>query len=151
LLPCPDISTRSGQILQLAPGFLHSECTAMRHLVLRGLVELCKTPVMAKRTKSLLPSLIELLKDADTEVVEKTLSVLSKVLLAMDIQIPSNIALQLAERLRPLFDNESRNVRVLSIRVFGDVMMLVEQEGRKALKAEVHQSLILLVCHLHDK
>lgn len=53
----------------------------------------------------LLQHLIGLLQDADSEVVGMTLFVLRKVLLARDIPIASPIALQLAERLRPLFDN----------------------------------------------
>lgn len=146
----------------------------------------------------LLRKVIELLQDADGEVVGRTLSVLSKMLLAKDIPIASPTALQLAEMLCPLFDNvrlcacppplpssgccqetlcpvdfqtraqlgleqlvlrscplpfhqESSYVQLLSIHLFQDVMEFVAEVGKKLLKTHVHQSLLPLLCHLHDE
>ena len=144
----------------------------------------------------LLRSLIELPQDEDDEVVEMTLSVLHKVLLATGIPTASHITLQLAERLRPLFDNvrlcappttsagccqetlcpvdfqtraqvgleqpvmrscplpfhqDANNVRLLSIHLFRHVMELVVDVGKQPLKTHVQQSLLPLLCHLHDE
>ncbi|KAK4817757.1 hypothetical protein QYF61_026980 [Mycteria americana] len=151
LLACPDIRRQSDCILQFFPRYLWSECRVMHRLVLRGLIALCTTPSMAKRMRFLLQSLIKLLQDEDDEVVEMTLSVLRKVLLATDIPIASRVTLRLAERLRPLFDNDANNVRLLSIQLFQDVMQFVMDVGKQPLKTHVQQSLIPLLCHLHDE
>ncbi|KFQ97844.1 hypothetical protein Y956_11983, partial [Nipponia nippon] len=151
LLACPDIRGWANGILKLVPRYLQSECRVMRRLVLRGLIALCKRHFMAKRMQFLLPSLIELLQDADGEVVEMTLYVVSKVLLDGDIPIASPIALQLAERLRPHFDNDVDYVQLLSMYLFQGVMESVEEAGKEPLKTRVHQSLLPLLCHLHDE
>ncbi|XP_075611851.1 maestro heat-like repeat-containing protein family member 7 [Balearica regulorum gibbericeps] len=99
----------------------------------------------------LLPRFTELLQDADGEVVRMTLSVLRRMLLTIDIPIASPIALPLAEALRPLFDNESSYVQLLSIRLFRNVMEFVSEAGKKPLEAHVQQSLLPLLYHLHDE
>ncbi|NXC25175.1 MROH5 protein, partial [Campylorhamphus procurvoides] len=138
-------------ILQLLSTHLQSDCKEMRRLVLRGLLTLCKNPLKAKRMHNLTESLMELLKDADGELVGLTLSVLSKVLLEKDIPIAITIALHLAEALLPLFDKDTTQVRLLSIHLFGDVIVYVEKEEKKHLKTYVHQSLLPLFYHLHDE
>lgn len=64
---------------------------------------LCST--QARRLQSFPESLMEVLKDADGELVGLTLSVLSKVLLDSNVAIATPVALQLAEALRPFFDS----------------------------------------------
>ncbi|KAM9630229.1 maestro heat-like repeat-containing protein family member 7 isoform 2-T3 [Morphnus guianensis] len=151
LLVCPNVRRWGDRILQLVPTYLQSKCRLMHRLVLRGLLALCKTPLMVRRMRPLLQRLIELLTDADGEVVGMTLSVLSKVLWATGIPVASPITLQLAERLQPLFDSDANHVQLLSMHLFRDVMELVAEEGKKPLKQHVHQSLIPLLCHLHDE
>ncbi|XP_069636623.1 maestro heat-like repeat-containing protein family member 6 [Haliaeetus albicilla] len=89
--------------------------------------------------------------DADGEVVGMSLSVLSKVLWATGIPTASPITLQLADRLRPLFDSDTNHVQLLSMHLFRDVMEFVVEKGKKPLKQHVHRSLIPLLCHLHDE
>ncbi|KGL98389.1 hypothetical protein N301_14354, partial [Charadrius vociferus] len=154
LLACPGISVWAEHNLQLAPRYLWSEHGVMHGLVLRGLIALihdalCST--QAKRIWFLLQKVIELLQDADGEVVGVTLSVLSKMLLAKDMPIASPIALQLAEMLRPLFDNESSYMQLLSMHLFQGVMEFVAEAGKKLLKTHVHQSLLPLLCHLYNE
>ncbi|KFQ60019.1 hypothetical protein N334_02939, partial [Pelecanus crispus] len=151
LLACPDISGWGDRILNLIPRYLKSECRVMHHLVLRGLITLCRRPFMAKRMQFLLQSLIELLQDAEGEVLRMTLSVISKVLLATDIPTANPIALQLAEKLWPLFDNKANDVQLLSIHLFGDVTEFVVKVGKQPLKTHIHQSLLPLFYHLHDE
>ncbi|XP_074885287.1 maestro heat-like repeat-containing protein family member 7 [Buteo buteo] len=151
LLVYPNVRRWGDNILQLVPTYLQSKCRVMRRLVLRGLLALCKTPLMARRMQPLLQRLIDLLMDADGEVVGMSLSVLSKVLRATGIPIGSPITLQLADRLRPLFDSDTNHVQLLSMHLFRDVMEFVVEEGKKPLKQHVHRSLIPLLCHLHDE
>ncbi|XP_071437668.1 maestro heat-like repeat-containing protein family member 7 [Pithys albifrons albifrons] len=138
-------------ILQLLISHLQTDCKEMRLLVLRGLLTLCKSPLKVKRMHSLTESLMELLKDTDGELVELTLSVLSKVLLDKDVPIAIAMALQLAETLVLLFDHDATQVRLLSIRLFGDMLVYVEKDGKRHLKTCVHQSLLPLFYHLHDE
>ncbi|KAM6332830.1 maestro heat-like repeat-containing protein family member 7 [Podargus strigoides] len=151
LLPCWDIRRWDDCVLQLAPRYLQSESRVMRHLVLRGLVMFCEKPWTAKRMGVLLRRLIELLQDADMEVVEMALYVIRTVLLDGDLLSSSPIALELAERLRLLFDNVSSDVQLLSIGLFQDVMEFVAEVGKEALKTHVRQSLVPLLCRLHDE
>ncbi|KAJ7422490.1 hypothetical protein WISP_37680 [Willisornis vidua] len=138
-------------ILQLLTSHLQTDCKEMRLLVLRGLLTLCKSPLKVKRMHSLTESLMELLKDTDGELVELTLSVLSKVLLDKDVPIAIAMALQLAETLVLLFDHDATQVRLLSIRLIGDILVYVEKDGKRQLKTCVHQSLLPLFYHLHDE
>ncbi|XP_049672672.1 maestro heat-like repeat family member 5 isoform X2 [Accipiter gentilis] len=150
-LDYPNVRCWGDNILQLVPMYLQSKCRVMRRLVLRGLLALCKTPLMVRRMRPLLRRLIDLLMDADVEVVGMTLSVLSKVLWATGIRTASPITLQLADRLRPLFDSDANHVQLLSMRLFQDVMEFVVEEEKKPLKQHVHRSLIPLLCHLYDE
>ncbi|XP_054685484.1 maestro heat-like repeat-containing protein family member 7 [Grus americana] len=149
LVACPGI--KGDRTLQLIPRYLQSECRAMRRVVLRALVVKSRRPLMAKGMRFLLPRLIELLPDADGEVLGMTLSVVIKVVQSMDVPIASPISLQLAEALWPLFDNESSYVQLLSIRLFPDAMGFVAEAGKKPLEAHVQQSLLPLLYHLHDE
>ncbi|XP_064497310.1 maestro heat-like repeat-containing protein family member 1 [Pseudopipra pipra] len=151
ILNCLETEKLVDTILQLMTSHLQSDCKEMRHLVLRGLLMLCKNPLKAKRLQGLTKSLMELLKDVDGELVELTLPVLSKVLLDRDVRIATPIALQLGEALLPLFDNDASRVRLLSIHLFGDMIVYVEKEGKRHLKTCVHQSLLPLFYHLHDE
>ncbi|KAJ7415698.1 hypothetical protein BTVI_37580 [Pitangus sulphuratus] len=151
ILNCLKTEELVDTILQLMTSHLQSDCKEMRHLVLRGLFMFCKNPLKAKRLQSLTKNLMELLKDVDGELIELTLPVLSKVLLDRDVPIATPIALQLGEALLPLFDNDASRVRLLSIHLFGDMIVCVEKEGKRHLKTCVHQSLLPLFYHLHDE
>lgn len=49
LLVYPNVRRWGDNILQLVPTYLQSKCRVMRRLVLRGLLALCKTPLMVRR------------------------------------------------------------------------------------------------------
>ncbi|XP_027760316.1 uncharacterized protein LOC114068419 [Empidonax traillii] len=151
LLPCLNIKEWGERILQLFPIYLLRDHRVMRLLLLRCLLVLCKRPSMANSILALTGSLTEVLKDKDAEVVGMTLSVLCEVLQDRDVPIASSIALQLAEALLPLFENDTSHVQLLSIRLFQVLMELVEEEGKESLEKNVRQSLFLLFCHLHDE
>ncbi|TRZ11356.1 hypothetical protein HGM15179_015753 [Zosterops borbonicus] len=151
ILPCVNIKQWGNRILRLFPIYLWRDCRVMRLLVLRCLVELCKSPSTANTIWALTESLTEVLKDEDKKVRGMTLSVLSEMFLNRKEPIASSLALQLVEALRPLFYKGTSRVQLLSIRLFQAVMELVEEEGKKPLERIVCQSLFPLFCHLHDK
>ncbi|XP_064497303.1 uncharacterized protein LOC135406795 isoform X2 [Pseudopipra pipra] len=151
LLPCLNIKEWDERILQLFPIYLRRDCREMRLLLLRCLLLLCKRPSMANTILALTESLTEVLKDKDGELVDMTLSVLSDVIRDADVPIASSIAVQLAEALLPLFENDTSHVQLLSIQLFQVLMELVEEDRKKLLEKNVRQSLFLLFRHLHDE
>ncbi|XP_031950676.1 maestro heat-like repeat-containing protein family member 1 [Corvus moneduloides] len=151
LLECLDLSKYGDSILETMSRYLLSECRQRCRLALRGLVVLSKDPAMARRMGSLSQRLVELLGDADGEVVRMSLSVFMNVLENKDILVSSTTALKLAEALLPLLDNDNSHVQILSIHLFCKVMELVVDEGKKPLKTIVCQSLLPLLFHCHDE
>ncbi|XP_059716789.1 maestro heat-like repeat-containing protein family member 6 [Haemorhous mexicanus] len=148
VLDCLDLSECGEKVLEILTSQLQSESTEMRRVVLRGLVVLTSMdPSMFNLTESL----AKLLWDADEDIVEMTLIVLSLLLLHKDLTIASPIALQLAEALWHLFDNDNSHVQLLSIRLFQDVITLVVAKDKKALKKHVSESLLPLFFHCHDE
>ncbi|XP_077047200.1 uncharacterized protein LOC143695874 [Agelaius phoeniceus] len=143
VLDCLDLSECGKKVLEILTRHLQSESRQMRGVALRGLVD--------PSVYSLTESLGKLLWDRDEDIVEKTLIVLSLLLLQKDLAIASPIALQLAEALWHLFDNDNSLVQLLSIRLFQDVITLVVAKGEKALKKHVSQSLLPLFFHCHDE
>ncbi|RMC01110.1 hypothetical protein DUI87_22376 [Hirundo rustica rustica] len=151
ILPCINIKQSGEHMLRLFPIYLRRECRVMRLLVLRCLMVLCKRSSMANTIRALTECLTEVLKDGDREVVWMTLSVLNGTFLNRDVPIASSVALQLVEALRPLFDNHTSRVRLLSIRLFQAVMELVKEEEKNLLERNIRQCLFPLFCHLHDE
>ncbi|XP_056351730.1 maestro heat-like repeat-containing protein family member 6 [Oenanthe melanoleuca] len=151
VLECLDLSECGDSILEIMSRFLRSNSRERRRLALRGLVLLSKDPSLARKMCSLSQSLQELLGNADREVVGMTLRVFTSVLQNKDILISSTTAPKLAEALLELFDNDNSHVQVLSFELFCKVMELVVDEGKKALKSVVCQSLLPLFIHCHNE
>ncbi|XP_027755846.1 maestro heat-like repeat-containing protein family member 7 [Empidonax traillii] len=117
-------------VLPILSRNLQSQCPERRRLALRGLLVLSVDPSMAESICSLAESLLELLYQADGELVEMTLSVFLNVLRNGDLQAFGCAAPKLAETLQPLFDNDNSHVQLLSIRLFQEVMELVAKERK---------------------
>ncbi|XP_068034861.1 maestro heat-like repeat family member 5 [Anomalospiza imberbis] len=100
---------------------------------------------------SLTESLVELLWDADGEIVSMTVRLLSFIFWDKAMLIPSPIALQLVEALLPLFDHDNSHVQLLSILLFQTLVSLPLEKEEKALKTHVRQSLLPLFFHCHDE
>ncbi|XP_068034294.1 maestro heat-like repeat-containing protein family member 7 [Anomalospiza imberbis] len=126
-----DLSEREAdRVLQIFSRHLRSECRERRRLALKGLLKLTDNPSTTKKMWSLTESLVELLRDADGEIVKIIVMVLSFIILDSDRWIGSPIALQLAEALVLLFDLASRETLLcvpefLKIR---DLARLVKKE-----------------------
>ncbi|CAN8178277.1 unnamed protein product, partial [Coccothraustes coccothraustes] len=144
-----DLRECGGNVFRIMSRYLHSKCRERRRLALRGLVVLSKDLLMARRICCLSPSLLELLSDADGEVVSMTLHVFTNVLQHEHILVSSTTGPKLAEALLRLFDHDNSHVQVLSIHLFCKVMELVVDEGKKALKTIVNESLYVLVIYCH--
>ncbi|XP_023786190.1 uncharacterized protein LOC111931706 [Cyanistes caeruleus] len=151
VLECVDLSECSDSIMDVLSRHLQSERTEMRRQVLRALLLLRDDPLMAERMWSLTESLVELLRENDSDVVRMTIILLSYLLLDKDSMIPSPIALQLTEALLPLFDNDESQVQLLSMFVFRTLMSFVEEEGIRPLKTQVCESLLPLFFHCQDE
>ncbi|KAM7074427.1 maestro heat-like repeat-containing protein family member 7, partial [Ciconia maguari] len=105
LLVCADVETEEFAALYKAQRFLRHPSLVMLSLVLRGLITLSKTPEMARKMGVLLPDIMETLQDANTDVKMKALLFLGNMMAHMKREEASLIALQLAEKLLPLFDD----------------------------------------------
>ncbi|NXY08492.1 MROH5 protein, partial [Pteruthius melanotis] len=151
VLECHDMREWNDCALEIVSRRLQSKSREKRRLALRGLVALSQDPSLAEGIRSLTQSLMELLQDADGEVVTLILSVFLNELQDRATLISSPTALQLAEALRPLFDNDNSHVQLLSICLFREVMELVMDKGKKPLKMHVRQSLLPLFFHCHDE
>ncbi|XP_027766132.1 uncharacterized protein LOC114072434 [Empidonax traillii] len=151
VLDCLDLRECGDRVLEIASRHLQSECPERRRLALRALVVLSKDRAMAKRMCSLLESLVQLLWDADVELVELALPILLNMLQSKDILTSSPTALKLAEALRPLFDSDNSHVQILSIHLFQEVMKSVVDEGKKPLKIHVVQNLFPFFLYWHDE
>ncbi|XP_056371404.1 maestro heat-like repeat-containing protein family member 6 isoform X4 [Oenanthe melanoleuca] len=151
VLDCLDLTKCADSIIEIMSRHVQDKCRERHHLALRGLVVLSKDPSMARKMCSLSQSLLELLRDADGEVVGTILRVFTNVLQDKDILISSTTALKLAKALLELFDNDNGHVQLLSLDLFCKVMELVVDEGKKPLNSTVCQSLPPLLFHCHDE
>nr|XP_041569125.1 maestro heat-like repeat-containing protein family member 6 [Taeniopygia guttata] len=152
VLKCLDMSERGAdRVLQILSRHLRSGCREKCHLVLRALLDLINNPLMSKKMWSLTESLVELLWDADGEIVSMTAMLLNFIILEKDMLIPSPIALQLVEALLPLLDHDNSQVQLLSIVLLGTLVTLPQEKEKEALKTHVHQSLLPLFFHCHDE
>ncbi|XP_068034587.1 maestro heat-like repeat-containing protein family member 7 [Anomalospiza imberbis] len=152
VLECLNLSERGAKrILQILSRHLRSECRERRRLALRALLVLIDDPLMSEKMWSLTESLVELLWDADGEIVSMTVRLLSFIFWDKAMLMPSPIALQLVEALLPLFDHDNSHVQLLSILLFQTLMSLPLEKEEKALKTHVRQSLLPLFFHCHDE
>ncbi|XP_061864803.1 uncharacterized protein LOC133626893 isoform X2 [Colius striatus] len=151
LMVPPDLRVLENGFLQLALRYLQSESSVMWRMVLRGLVTLSNRPSMAERMGILQTRLMNLLGDVDSDVLRMTLFLLRKMLQEASSPLCHTIALELAERLQPLFEHDNSHVQLLSLQLFHHTIEVVKKKGGKQLKAQVKQSMIQLLCLLHSE
>ncbi|XP_074936482.1 maestro heat-like repeat-containing protein family member 6 [Phalacrocorax aristotelis] len=151
MLGCTSLSEELDRALEIFPMYLQSQCLGMPSLVLRGLLRLSERPDTARKTLVLLPYVMEQLQGADSDASAIALSLLSNLLRLLEGKTLSLTALALAEKLQPLFSDESSTVRELSIRLFRNTMGVVVDAKKKKMKEVVWGSLLPLLFHLHDE
>ncbi|NXU29718.1 MROH7 protein, partial [Thalassarche chlororhynchos] len=151
MLGCTDLSEELDRALEIFPTYLQSQCLGMPSLVLRGILRLTKRPDTARKTLVLLPYVMEQLQGADSDASAAALPVLGNMLQLLEGKMPSLTALALADKLQPLFNDESGTVRELSIRLFQNAMERVVGTEKKKMKKVVWDGLLPLLFHLHDQ
>ncbi|KFQ86420.1 hypothetical protein N337_04196, partial [Phoenicopterus ruber ruber] len=98
----------------------------------------------------LLPYIMELLQDGNTDTQMKALVVLRNVVGHLERKEASLIAVQLMEELPLLFDNESSQLRELSICLFRELVESVV-ERNKRMKNNMQWVLVPLFFHMSDQ
>ncbi|NXD82399.1 MROH5 protein, partial [Halcyon senegalensis] len=151
MLGCTDLTEELDHALAIFPIYLQSNCLGMPSLVLRAILSLTERPDTARKTLVLLPHVMGQLQGADRDASAAALPVLRNMLWLLEGRMPSLTALALADKLWPLFGDESDTVRELSIRLFQDVMGLVQGAEKKKMKKQAYNSLLPLLFHLHDQ
>ncbi|XP_066843624.1 uncharacterized protein [Anser cygnoides] len=121
-------------------------------LVLRALVMLSERSEMVRVVQLLLPEVMETLQYDNTHITEKALTVFENVIGHLEKTEASPIALALAERLLPLFNNQvSSEVRERSMLLFKDLMESVVWWKKGAMKTTVRRALIPLLFRMSDE
>ncbi|XP_026719036.1 maestro heat-like repeat-containing protein family member 7 [Athene cunicularia] len=151
MLVCSQIDDKRFADLYKAQRYLRHPSPVMLSLVLTGLVILSKTPKMARKMPVLLPDIVENLPAADTNVTVKALVVITNVTRQMKWEEANHIALRLVEKLLPLFDDESSQVRELSIHLFKEVMKTAVGSNTRNMVKKVKSALLPLFFHMNDQ
>ncbi|CAM9983003.1 unnamed protein product [Bubo scandiacus] len=150
LLACADIDAEEFAALYKAQRYLRRPSPVMLSLVLTGLVTLSKTPETARKLTVLLPDVLETLTDDNADVKTKALVLFINVMGHMKREEANLISLRLAEKLLPLFDDESSRLRELSIRLFKDVIKTAVGRNKKKMVKKVRSVLLPLFFHMSD-
>ncbi|KAM6184404.1 maestro heat-like repeat-containing protein family member 7 [Sarcoramphus papa] len=130
---------------------LRHQSLEMLSLVLQGLVTLSQRPETARKMRVLLEDIVETLESGNEDIQMKALLVFRNMLGHMRRQEASPIALQLAEKLLPLFNHESSQLREFSLRLFREVMQKVAWRHKRQMRKNVRQGLLPLFFHLSDQ
>ncbi|XP_074876964.1 maestro heat-like repeat-containing protein family member 7 [Buteo buteo] len=120
-------------------------------LLLKSLITLSERPDSARKIQVLRPHIAEVFRNGNTDIKMKVLMVFRNVMGHLKRTEASAMALQLAEELLPLFDDESSQMRELSISLFRDVMETVVGNDKKRMKKKVRRGLIPLFLHMCDE
>ncbi|NXF42170.1 MROH1 protein, partial [Nyctibius bracteatus] len=98
-----------------------------------------------------LPVITEVLHSGDTDIKKKVLVVFRNIMGHLERKEASAIAVQLVEELLPLFDNESSQLRELSMGLFRDMVESVEGSDKEEMKKKVQRGLLPLFFHMSDE
>ncbi|KFV41411.1 Maestro heat-like repeat-containing protein family member 7, partial [Gavia stellata] len=151
LLASSDIKSEEFAGLYKVQRYLRRPSLVLLSLVLRGLVTLSQRPETARKMLVLLPDIMETQQNANTDNKMKALLVFRNVMGHMKKEEASATALQLVEKLLPLFDDESSQLRELSICLFKDVMQMVVGNDKQQMKNNVQRSLLPLFFRMSDQ
>eukprot|EP00076_Gallus_gallus_P016751 XP_015136234.1 uncharacterized protein MROH7L2 isoform X2 [Gallus gallus] len=130
---------------------LKIESLPLLWLVLTGLVLLSERPETAGVIRALLPEVMETLRFASTPITLKVLNIFRNVMRNLGKRQASPIALQLAEKILPLFNHVSSEVREGSIRLFKDMMEAVVWCKKRNMKKAVRRGLLPLLFQMSDE
>ncbi|XP_040512141.1 maestro heat-like repeat-containing protein family member 7 [Gallus gallus] len=130
---------------------LKIESLPLLWLVLTGLVLLSERPETAGVIRALFPEVMETLRFASTPITLKVLNIFRNVMRNLGKRQASPVALQLAEKILPLFNHVSSEVREGSIRLFKDMMEAVVWCKKRNMKKAVRRGLLPLLFQMSDE
>ncbi|XP_061321649.1 uncharacterized protein LOC133275661 [Pezoporus flaviventris] len=119
-------------------------------LVLQGLVTLSQSPDSARKILVMLPDLMEALQSAHSDNKMKALLTFRNVIGHLKKKA-SSIALELAEKLLQLFDDECSQTQELSICLFKDAIQMADWKDKRQMQKKVRRSLVPLMLHMSDE
>ncbi|XP_064901348.1 uncharacterized protein LOC135577248 [Columba livia] len=157
LLPCfqmlasRDLGDRAFAATYLDFRFLKEERPAMLSLVLRAIMTLSERDEMARKMKVILPDLMRVLLFGYKAATTKALLVFRTIMAQLERREASHIAVQMAEFLLPLLDDELSQLRESSISLFRDLMMMAVGNDKREMKNMVRLGLLPLFFRLSDQ
>ncbi|XP_071588656.1 maestro heat-like repeat-containing protein family member 7 [Heliangelus exortis] len=123
----------------------------MLSLVLSGVATLSESPEMARKMKVLLMDLLEVLQQGSKDVQLKALRICRKVMGELTREEASSIAVELLDKLLPLFDNGLLSeLREISISLFTELLKKVAGKCKRQMRNQVRRGLLPLWFHMSD-
>ncbi|XP_069633877.1 maestro heat-like repeat-containing protein family member 7 [Haliaeetus albicilla] len=150
LLACDDLKKDLSDLV-LLQSYMTYPCHITQALVFRGIITLSEKPEMAREMHILLSDILRTLNNGDTDIKMKALLVFRNLLRHMKRKEASHITLQLAGKLLPLIDDESSQLRELSICLFRDMMETVVGRDKRRMKKKIQRVLVPLFFHMNDQ
>nr|XP_038027892.1 uncharacterized protein LOC113841892 isoform X1 [Anas platyrhynchos] len=129
---------------------LRLQSLPMLWMMLRALDMLSETPEMGGKFLVLLPDVMNTLQYDNTHITMKALTIFKNVIRDLEKKEASPIALALAGRLLPLFNDVSSEVRECSVLLFKDLMESVLWWKKGEMKKTVHRAIIPLLFRMRD-
>ncbi|XP_068884452.1 maestro heat-like repeat-containing protein family member 6 [Aphelocoma coerulescens] len=120
-------------------------------LLLAGLSTTLESPEKARRLQFLLPDVVEHLQHPDKAIRMKALRVFQNVVHHTESKEASSIAVQLSERLLPLFDDECSELRECSIHLFEHLLESLVGRDKKRMKKKARRGLVPLLLHMNEQ
>ncbi|XP_060541195.1 maestro heat-like repeat-containing protein family member 7 [Pantherophis guttatus] len=123
----------------------------LRSLAMDGLLILSTHPEKVIKLVPILPDILSRLKDVNRKINVKTLKLLPCLLKNLTQEEANLVALDVAIRILPLFDDASNKVRLAAVSTFSSLFDLVKRRCKDQMKSIAIQSLVPLLIHLHDE
>ncbi|KFP63113.1 Maestro heat-like repeat-containing protein family member 7, partial [Cariama cristata] len=152
LLACSDLEDEDFAPMYKVWRFLRHPSLVMLSLVLRGLVTLSERAEMARKMQVFLPDMMEILQDSNEDTKMKALVVFRNVMGHLKKKEASPIAVQLVDKLLPLFAEGFSLLRECSISLFRDLMKkTVMGNNKRQMKNKVRMGLLPLFFRMSDQ
>ncbi|OXB51612.1 hypothetical protein ASZ78_003864, partial [Callipepla squamata] len=130
---------------------LKTESLPILWLGLRGLLLLSERRETAREIRALLPTIMETTSTGNTDIILEALRIFKNVMRHLGMREASSSAVTVAEKMLPLFNHVSSEVREGSIRLFRDLMEAVVWWQKGSMKKNVRGGLLPLLLRMSDE
>ncbi|OXB51679.1 hypothetical protein ASZ78_011171, partial [Callipepla squamata] len=130
---------------------LKTESLPILWLGLRGLLPLSERRETAREIRALLPNIMETTSTGNTHIILEALRIFKNVMRHLGMREASSSAVTMAEKMLPLFNHVSSEVREGSIRLFRDLMEAVVWWQKGSMKKNVRGGLLPLLLRMSDE